>query len=548
MSYRFALNLLLAAVLLTATVPAGAQTVFDAKLQVDVVVADLGFVTTMEWVGPDDILVLAKSSGQVRRVLNGTLQAFPVLDVHVNASSERGLLGIVRDPAFVHNRYIYLYYTEATASDGGSPIANRVYRYTWNGSTLVDPHLVLTLPVTPGPNHDGGIITFGKDDRLYTIIGDLNRNGQLQNFAFGAAPDDSGVILRTDAEGNGLPDNPFYDPLDPTNPLNRYFAYGVRNSFGMTSDPVTGDIWDTENGPFSYDEINHLPPGANSGWELIMGPDERDPGDVEDLWMTPGAFYVDPQFSWASTTAPTAIRFADSPVVGCENRSDLFVGDNNCGQLYKFELSADRQSLTFSDGDLDDRVADNGGASCTGEQASVRFGTGFGIVTDIRTGPDGALYVVAGFPGVIYRIGPKAGSFTDLDDDGVENSCDCDDGAAGAFAVAPEIPRLRLFDEGDAVLTWDSRVPQSGVGTTHRLITGRIGSLRNDAGFGGACQVAEVDGEIFTDTRVDPEPGVGWYYLIAGTNDCGTGTYGASSLLVDPREALSTTNLPSCNR
>src|SRR5947199_259078 len=103
-------------------------------------------------------------------------------------------IGVALDPDFAVNRRVFLYYTEsATGADTvGTPIplGNRVYRYTWDGSALVNPVLVLDLPVTNGPNHNGGVLTFGSDGALYAVIGDLNRGGKLQNFPLGPDPDD----------------------------------------------------------------------------------------------------------------------------------------------------------------------------------------------------------------------------------------------------------------------------------------------------------------------------------------------------------------------
>jgi glucose/arabinose dehydrogenase len=100
------------------------------------------------------------------------------------SGSEHGLLGIAIHPDFPSSPFVYLFYTQSNTSGGssGSPLPNRVYRYTWNGSALVNPSLILDLPVTPGPNHNGGTMTFGPDGKLYIVIGDLNRDGQLQNL------------------------------------------------------------------------------------------------------------------------------------------------------------------------------------------------------------------------------------------------------------------------------------------------------------------------------------------------------------------------------
>ena len=222
-----------------------AQTVDEPTLGVDVVVSGLSLPTSMAFIGPDDFLVLQKSDGRVMRVTAVNPQPVEVLDVAVHSSSERGLLGIATDPDFINNRLVYLYYTESstgndTSSRNSEPLGNRVYRYTWDGIALVDPILILDLPATPGPNHDGGIVAFGPDDALYTVIGDLNRQGTLQNLPDGPDPDDTGVILRTDAAGRAIFDNPFYSPTDPESPMGRYYAYGVRNSFGLAFDPLSG--------------------------------------------------------------------------------------------------------------------------------------------------------------------------------------------------------------------------------------------------------------------------------------------------------------------
>ena len=103
-----------------ATTLAVAQTVQPAELSVETVVSGLSSPTAMAFVGPDDILVAQKNDGRVRRVISGVLQAAAVLDVAVNTSSERGLLGLTPDPDFVHNRHVYLCYTEASGGDGGS--------------------------------------------------------------------------------------------------------------------------------------------------------------------------------------------------------------------------------------------------------------------------------------------------------------------------------------------------------------------------------------------------------------------------------------------
>jgi quinoprotein glucose dehydrogenase len=99
------------------------------------------------------LLVLQKSDGRVRRVINGVLQPGEVLDVAVHSSPEQGLLGIAVHPDFRTTPFVYLYYTESSTggdtSSSSIPRGNRVYRYAWNGSVLINPQLILDLPATP---------------------------------------------------------------------------------------------------------------------------------------------------------------------------------------------------------------------------------------------------------------------------------------------------------------------------------------------------------------------------------------------------------------
>lgn len=394
-----------------------AQTTTDPSLVVTTLpTTGLSSPTTMAFLGPDDFLVLEKSTGRVRRMLGGVLQPGFALDVAVNSSSERGLLGLAI-LAGAPTR-VFLYYTES-ATDGGTPLGNRIYRYDWDPGTgtLVNPQLILDLPVTPGPNHDGGILVFDSSNRLHAVIGDLNRNGQLQNFPAGPAPDDTGVVLRMNPDGTPAAGNPFTPYCSLTTATTcttnancpggetcltqvaRYYAYGVRNSFGLTFDPMTGALWDTENGPSNYDEVNLVASGFNSGWEALMGPESRTPGHGPFFNMPGGgSLYSDPEFAWLSTIAPTAIFFPVGTSWGPAYDNVALVGDNNFGAIYSLALNGGRTGFNLTGG-LADLVADN-----ATERDQLRLGQGFGAITDIKRGPDNHVYVVSIFPPAIYRI------------------------------------------------------------------------------------------------------------------------------------------------
>jgi glucose/arabinose dehydrogenase len=367
----------------------------DPSLMAEIVVEELSSPTSMAFIDDSNILVLEKT-GSVRLISNDILQEQPVLNVPVDTESERGLLGIA---TLGDGNTVFLYFTES-----GETLRNRVYRYNWNGETLVNPTLILDLPAIPGPNHDAGKLVIGPDQYLYAIIGDLNHDGKLQNFLDGPEPDDTGVIFKVNPnDGSAAPNNPFVNSGDSV--LSRYYAYGIRNSFGLAIDPVTNMLWDTENGPAEYDEVNLVRPGFNSGWQTVMGPISRSGESVDDLVSFQGSQYIDPVFSWQITPAVTDIEFLHSPKLGDKYANNIFVGDYNNGNIYYFEVNEDRTGIKFdaSQTDLIDLVADN-----EEELSTIIFGSGFGSITDIATGPDGFFYILSFDDGIIYRIAPSS--------------------------------------------------------------------------------------------------------------------------------------------
>jgi aldose sugar dehydrogenase len=372
---------------------AGAQPVInDPNITAEIVTEGLSSPTSMAFIDNNNILVLEKS-GSVRLISNGILQEQPVLNVPVDTQSERGLLGI----AILGDDTVFLYFTE-----NGQTLRNRVYRYNWNGESLVNATLILDLPAIPGPNHNAGKLVIGPDHYLYVIIGDLNHDGKLQNFLDGPEPDDTGVIFKVNPnDGSAAPNNPFANSGNSV--LSRYYAYGIRNSFGLTIDPVTNMLWDTENGPSEYDEVNLVRPGFNSGWQTVMGPISRSGHAEDELVSFQGSRYIDPVFSWKTPPAVTDIEFLHSSKLGDKYTNNIFVGDNNNGDVYYLEVNEDRTGIEFdaTQTGLLDLVVDN-----EEELSAIIFGSGFGSITDIATGPDGFLYVLSFEDGIIYRIMP----------------------------------------------------------------------------------------------------------------------------------------------
>lgn len=629
---RAAVTVLAASAVSVFVVPSSAQPALpelvDSNLRVRAVVTGLETPTSMAFLAANDFFVLEKPTGKVLRVVNGVIQS-PVLDLAVNSASERGLLGIALHPNFPANPGVYLFWTESTTDADTTVLAetpllgNRVDRYIWNGTTLTfDRNLIRMRALQPAfaaeptpaqgrGNHNGGPLRFGPDGKLYIYAGDRGRRGQMQNLPDGPGPggnlpDDqfggpepdnahlAGVILRLNDDGTTPLDNPFYaagakrviaagayqPEIEAGLNLQKVFAYGIRNGFGMAFDPDSGALWEAQNGDDSFTELNLVEPGANLGWVQVMGPldritqfkaiettppfvglqqarwsptniantpqqalarmfmvyddgkefgsvltgaEENPPvtttaravahfklesdgtmsyelwaqtaimqvtqshiylgaytqngpvvaflfnsggtprnfaageliarGTLNDVSVTPqprfvdtvaglaermrqGRAYVnvhtvahpggevrgqitvldrdpvshysDPEFSWKYEVAPAGIGFVNSRALGPQYEGDLIVGAARnflfSGQLFRFQITGNGRKIGVDDPRLEDRVADNTAKFDITESESLLFGTGFGVGSDIHTGPNGNLYVVSLTHGTVYEI------------------------------------------------------------------------------------------------------------------------------------------------
>jgi glucose/arabinose dehydrogenase len=377
----------------------------DTNLQVQVYAHGFRFPTGMDYLGPDDILIIEKNSGKVKEIKNGKVTR-TILDVNVANVSERGLLGIaISDKP----KYVFLFYTETENVDGGKVLGNRLYRYEYDNGRLVNPKLLLDLPTMPGPSHNGGVLKIGPDKKsVYLVIGNLNfvQNQSFitkaQNNKDGPPPDGRGGILRITFDGRVVDNEGLLGEEDP---LNKYYAYGIRNSFGIGFDALTGNLWETENGRATDDEINLALPGFNSGWREVMGLSNKTLAFNEENLEDFGGkgTYRDPEFVWGDAVAPTSVLFLHSDNLGSKYKDTLFVGSVKNGTVYNFPLDNTRTHLVLSGPLMDKKVDTNN------ETDSVIFGRNFGVITDLDEGPDGNLYVLADYKhrGTIFKITAK---------------------------------------------------------------------------------------------------------------------------------------------
>jgi glucose/arabinose dehydrogenase len=423
-------------------------------------VTDLNIPIAIDFID-SDMFILQKNDGIIHLIQNGKLKEQPILDLEVSNYGEQGLLGITT----VGDK-IYLFFTEAF-HDGGLSHGNKIYEYTWDGEKISNPKLIKSLPGwTHGYN--SGVMTHDLENKIFAVSGSQYRFGALQNtpsdeslmcFTDEFCDDETEITFFDSIESTlscvsvsfhhyttnpfghqteqpDLSDNPF--ETNPFNiavnlnsclqafifnnfsngdwkdtsvvlqvkpPVDSYHAIGIRNSFGITTDPITGNLWMTDNGPDKFDEINLIENKFNGGWAKIIG-------DINDEQLIPispyGDFvYSNPEFSWELPIGITALDFGEGQLFS-EYDGWLFVADSNNGNIYFLKLNKERNGFDFQSEHLKDLVVNIDPENTYGNfhesMSEIMFGANFGLITDLKFGPDGSLYVVSLMEGTIYRI------------------------------------------------------------------------------------------------------------------------------------------------
>jgi len=343
--------------LLFGLVAESAAAVLPSGFSESLVASGISSPTAMAF-APDGRLFVCQQGGQLRVIKEGTLLPAPFVSLTVDASGERGLLGVAFDPGFAMNHFVYVYYT-ATAPT----IHNRVSRFTANGDVAVPGSETIILELetlSTATNHNGGALHFDADGTLLIAVGDNANGANAQTLA-----NRKGKMLRINADGSIPTDNPFY--LQATGVNRSIWALGLRNPF--TFDIRNGRMFINDVGQNTYEEINDGIARSNYGWPESEGPttnpEHRAPIFYYDhsaggCAITGGAFYV-----------PDVGQFPGTYI------GRYFFADYCAGWIRVFDPSAGTAS---------------------------GFATGISAPVDLKVGPEGSLYYIARGTGAIWKI------------------------------------------------------------------------------------------------------------------------------------------------
>jgi glucose/arabinose dehydrogenase len=344
-----------------ATVPTG----FTETL----VAGGLSAPTAMAF-APDGRLFVAEQGGALRVIKNGSLLATPFATLTVDASGERGLLGVAVDPNFATTRWIYVYHTVP-----GSPPHNRVSRFTANGDVAQPGSQVVLLDLDPlslaAANHNGGALHFAADNTLFVAVGD-NANGANSQTLGNLL----GKMLRINRNGTIPTSNPFFGTASGKN--RAIWALGLRNPFTFAFQRGTGRMFINDVGQDAWEEINDGEAGANYGWPSTEG-------------STTNPSYQSPFYAYANTGVTCAITggtFYDPPTpqFPAQFVGWYFFADLCGGWINRIDPE-----------------------SPAGDPTVLTFATGISFPVDLRVGPDGALYYLSFGSGAVFRVAFTAG-------------------------------------------------------------------------------------------------------------------------------------------
>jgi glucose/arabinose dehydrogenase len=337
---------------------------------------------------PDGGLLVTERPGRLRVVRNGVLDPTPIGPLpQMLATGLGGLLDVALHPRFAENRLIYLTYSKPGEGQGNATTA--VLRARWDGgATLTDVQDILVADayhggpgtdqrVGPASGSYGSRLAFDSGGLLYVSLGDRNFPPKSQDPA-----SHIGKILRIRDDGTVPPDNPFvktpgYKP--------EIYTLGHRNPLGLAFNPVSGELWSTEQGPQGGDELNRIQAGKNYGWPRVSLGRNYDGTRVGDGFTAPGL--EEPVVFWVPAIAVSGLSFYNGDKFPAW-KGNAFVGAmrNNTGQHIQ-------------------RIQFNAQGNPTGRE--LMLGELKQRIREVKPGPDGFIYALTDETfGAVLRIAP----------------------------------------------------------------------------------------------------------------------------------------------
>jgi len=355
---------------------AGPFTYKTAEQEIRVVVHTRGLTRpwSLVWLPGGEMLVTERT-GALRIIRNGVLDPQPIAGVpEVRAQGLSGLFDVVLHPQFATNRFVYLSYNK--------PIAERqnglgVARGVWDGKALTNVRDIFVTTDASSVSR----LAFGRDGKLYvSTFGNAGDGSGAQNPMSHA-----GKVLRFNDDGTVPSDNPFYgrEGYKP-----EIYTLGHRSTLGLVVHPVTGELWESENGPNGGDEINILKAGANYGWPLVST-GRSYPGPWQSKGFSREGF-EDPVVYWMPSIAASSFTIYTGDKLAAW-KNNLLVGGMRMGEIP-------------GTGHLERIVFNANWDEIRREMLLVDLRQ---RIRDVRQGPDELLYVLTDEDaGAILRIEP----------------------------------------------------------------------------------------------------------------------------------------------
>ncbi len=311
----------------------------------------------------DSLILVTERSGTLRLIENGRLDPETVAGTPpVYARGQGGLLDIALDPDFENTKHVFLSFSEPRrGGKAGTAVARARFVRGDKGARLADLDIIFRQNIaTASGLHFGSRLVFADDKTLFVTIGERGRRERAQDPF-----DHAGSVIRIDRDGNAPADNPFADGKAA---LPEIWSTGHRNPQGAARHPGTGELWTVAHGARGGDEINRPQPGRNYGWPVISYGVHYSGAKIGVGTEKPG--YEQPVYYWDPSIAPSGMTFYDGDLIPAWS-GNLFVG------ALKYELIA--------------RLVLDGGKVVHEERLLAGE---FGRIRDVRTGPDGALWLL----------------------------------------------------------------------------------------------------------------------------------------------------------